>query len=219
MGNQTSEEKLMEVVAIQEILDKTLTIKKSKFYFLLLLSSALTAVISTVSSVYLTEKISSFVVKEEFSDSLSRLEMTVQRTEEIQQEIKSQFSDDLESNKILRVKYEELYLSTIELVDLLGLQTKTAINREFPIIHDKPIQKILMLQSLYFPLIERDFFAVHNAYLDYQKYLVELSESPERRFYEPNLSKEVVAERNKVKEEIDKYRALLVRKYAKKINL
>ena len=209
----------LDIEVLKELLDKSLTLKKGTLYVLIILTSAFAAVISTVSSVYLTEKVSSYVIKDEFNESLKRLETTVKRTEKIQQEIKIEFSNTLESKNILRKKYEEVYLSTIEFIGQLEKETNLAINREFPLSDDSPKQKIIMLQSLYFPLLLNELNKLEVAHLNYQFYLLKLSESPEERFHEPKLAEEVSIRRYAVIEQVEEFRHALIEKYSKGLNL
>ena len=209
---------MIEAVS-NDVANNTLNLIKKRFYLLFFGLSALVFAISTVSSVYLSEKVSSYVVNSEFQTSLARLEKTVEATEVIQQEIKSKFTDSVESKKILRQKYEEIYLNTIEYIKHLNELTDISLHRKFPTSDDISLQKMIMLQSLYFPLLEHELKKIDSAHSEYQLYLVKLSESSEEKFHDSGLATELVTNKHIVLNQVDVFRQALVKKYSKSLNL
>ncbi|EGQ9143144.1 hypothetical protein F3533_24605, partial [Vibrio parahaemolyticus] len=146
----------------QDVAEKTLSKAKKRYYIAVFLLSILASIGSSVISAIITAETNSKYMKLDFSDRLKMLEVSTDRTEKIQQEIRSVFADDLEAKKLLRLKYEELYTYTLEYVDELKGNQQIALaniekrNPRFD-FSDSIFQKIRMLQSLYFPELENDF--------------------------------------------------------------
>ncbi|WP_029836021.1 hypothetical protein, partial [Vibrio parahaemolyticus] len=103
----------------QDVAEKTLSKAKKRYYIAVFLLSILASIGSSVISAIITAETNSKYMKLDFSDRLKMLEVSTDRTEKIQQEIRSVFADDLEAKKLLRLKYEELYTYTLEYVDEL----------------------------------------------------------------------------------------------------
>ncbi|MEZ8269577.1 hypothetical protein AB6E22_22415 [Vibrio cyclitrophicus] len=209
----------LDIKALKDIIEKSLTFKKSSFYLAALILTGVSASISTISTTYLSERVSSYVVKSEFDETLNRIEATVKTTEAIQQEIRTKYLDQIEARKILRSKFEEIYIETIEFRTYLDKIEKLAIHGQHPSVDDKSLSRIEMLQALYFPKLEQDFVRLFNSHSDYKLYLYsfqnEINGKPK---HEPT-SDELVKKQTIIIEKIEDFRANLVKEYSYELNL
>lgn len=209
----------LDIQALKHILEKSLTLKKSKFYLGALILTCVSAAVSTISTTYLSERVSSYVVKSEFDETLSRIEATVKTTEAIQQEIRIKYLDQIEARKILRIKFEEIYSETIEFRTYLEEIEKLAIHGQHPNIDDKSLSRIEMLQALYFPNLEQDFVRLFNSHSDYKLYLYsfqnEINGKPK---HEPT-SDELVEKQRIIIEKIEAFRASLIKEHSDELNI
>ncbi|EGQ8146420.1 hypothetical protein GKA54_24490 [Vibrio parahaemolyticus] len=209
----------------QDVAEKTLSKAKKRYYIAVFLLSILASIGSSVISAIITAETNSKYMKLDFSDRLKMLEVSTDRTEKIQQEIRSVFADDLEAKKLLRLKYEELYTYTLEYVDELKGNQQIALaniekrNPRFD-FSDSIFQKIRMLQSLYFPELENDFQKFRGYHLRYHINLYEISKKSKK---ELNQSSLLLNDNYELQQEainsLDNLRGSLISSYADKLSL
>jgi len=203
----------------KDIAKEKINITKAKFYLLFFSLSVVISILSSISATYFTAKVNNYVIKTEFEESLHMLKNTVESTERIQQKIRSQFSEETESKKIRREKYEKIYVGTLNLEKKLDVMENQAINHKLPSGGFESLQEIKMLQSLYFSKLEYQTAILENKYLNYVLYLVKISKTD---FEHPNtdeFAKQITSEKRKVTESLEKFREDLIENYSKQLNL
>ncbi len=219
LENEQLDRDQLEIQIVEGIVDRYIDRKKFGIYALLTCITFVSTAIGTIATTYFTEKISAHVVKSEFGQTLERIEKTVSKTESIQQEIRSKYLDQAEARKVLRKKFEEIYVETIHFRTYLDELSSLAIKKEHPKADDKALSRIQMLQALYFPRIEEKFIRVFNAHTDYRMYLYEFSTREFGKSEHKSMADELVENQKVVILAIEELRRSLIEEYSEELNL
>lgn len=134
-----------------------------KFYVLILAITLVSSAVSVFLYSYFKKRGESYATKSDFDDILSQLKTTTSVTEEIRSEILSKTSREKDQRKIIRAQLENIIEESFKINFWLEQSRTSALMGEVFNINGGHLEKVEMLQMIYFQDFEQEVNEIRKA--------------------------------------------------------